>query len=287
MACEVVRLALGEAEGKTPHDRRLRAYLASCEDCRAFQRSIRSRRSALAAGVPTLAPRSAGDILARLLERGSNSGAGLAAAGGTAAGGLAKLAGASGPAKLAAGAAAVGTAVVVGGFVAAGYGMLGGGDPAHRPERPGFLGPDSAQPSAGKPPPARALPTGGVLRPVSRLPPRPPCGRRRASAGRCSSSAVPSPASTRRSRTEGSHGAPCRKSGASSSRPCGSRIGSPRTRPDSRSPASRATGGCRWTGRASPSAWRSSMTWIDPCPPRFRASTGRASRPSKYGRRDR
>ena len=140
MDCEVVRLVLGEADGKTPRDRRVRAHLANCEDCRAFQRSIRTRRSALAAVVPPLAPWAAGDILGRLVERGSRSGAGLAAGGGSAVGGLAKIAGAPAAAKLAAGAAAVGTAVLAGGFMAADAGLLGDGDRSSR-AAPGFLTP--------------------------------------------------------------------------------------------------------------------------------------------------
>ncbi|MBA3422521.1 MAG: sigma-70 family RNA polymerase sigma factor [Thermoleophilaceae bacterium] len=143
MDCEVVRLALGEADGKTPRDSRVRAHLATCEDCRAFQRSIRTRRSALAVVAPPLAPWAAGEIFGRLFERGSSSGAGLAAGGGTAVGGLAKLAGASAAAKLAAGVAAVGTGLVAGGFVAAESGLLGGGASSGGREPPGFLSPDA------------------------------------------------------------------------------------------------------------------------------------------------
>ncbi|HZC13050.1 MAG TPA: RNA polymerase sigma factor, partial [Thermoleophilaceae bacterium] len=138
MGCEVVRLALGEAEGRTPRDRRVRAHLASCADCRAFQRSIRTRHSALGVVVPPLAPWAATDILARL-----HADAGLAAGGGATAGALGKTVGASGATKLATGAAAVGTAVVVGGFVA-GTGVLGGGGPGGS-EPPGFLMPDAPE----------------------------------------------------------------------------------------------------------------------------------------------
>lgn len=143
MSCEVVRLALGEADGKTPRDRHLRAHLATCDDCRAFQRSIRTRRSALAVVAPPLAPWAAGEILGRLFERGSSSGAGVTAGGGTAVGGLTKIAGAAAAAKLTVGAAAVGTAVVAGGFVAAGAGLLGDGASSEGREPPGFLKPDA------------------------------------------------------------------------------------------------------------------------------------------------
>ena len=151
--CEVVRLALGEAEGKTPRDRRVRAHLANCEDCRAFQKSIRTRSSALAAVVPPLAPWVAGDILGRLLERGSRSGAGLTAGGGTVVGGLVKIVGAPAAAKLAAGVATVGTAVLAGGFMGANGGVLGDGEPSGRANPP-FLTPYAREPMP-KPAPAR------------------------------------------------------------------------------------------------------------------------------------
>ncbi|MDQ4024315.1 MAG: hypothetical protein M3217_02325, partial [Actinomycetota bacterium] len=162
MDCEVVRLALSEAEGKTPRDRRVRAHLASCADCRAFQKSIRTRRSALAAVAPPLAPWAAADILARLLSEGPTSGAGLAAGGGTAAGGLGKIVGASGATKLAGGAAALGTAIVAGSFVAAGAGVLGGGGSeaprfltANVPELRSLRTPEPAPERAARTTPAR------------------------------------------------------------------------------------------------------------------------------------
>ena len=163
--CEVVRLALSEAEGKTPRDRRVRAHLASCEDCRAFQGSIRTRRSALAAVAPPLVSWAGADILGRVLAEGPGSGAGLAAGGGIAAGALGKIVGTSGATKLATGAAAVGTAVVAGAFVAAGTGVLGGGGPGN-PEAPGFLMPDA--------PELRPLPMPGPERAERRTPAREP-----------------------------------------------------------------------------------------------------------------
>ena len=63
MDCETVREALSECHGKTPRDRRVRAHLAACSDCREFQASIKRRRMALAAFVPPLAPAAAGEIL--------------------------------------------------------------------------------------------------------------------------------------------------------------------------------------------------------------------------------
>lgn len=211
MDCEVVRLALSQGDGRAHRDPRVRAHLADCEDCRAFQRSIRTRRSALAGVVPPLVPWAAGDILGRLLERGSGSGAGLAGAGGAGVGGLAKLAGASAAAKLAAGAATVGTAVVAGGFVAAGSGLLGGADPGERAETRGFLTVDApelrrpptpapalARPDRRRTPTARRAPAANgpatARRPrpaalvrrrtISRVDPRPPEGGRRVGASR-------------------------------------------------------------------------------------------------------
>jgi len=121
MGCEAVRRAISERDGKAPRDRRLRAHLATCPDCRGFRASIDRRRSALAALAPPLAPAVAGDILGRLLDQGSGSGTSLAAGGG-AAGGLAKLAGASSGAKLAAAAAAGALAVAARGGVLAAEG---------------------------------------------------------------------------------------------------------------------------------------------------------------------
>ncbi|HLL87444.1 MAG TPA: sigma factor-like helix-turn-helix DNA-binding protein [Thermoleophilaceae bacterium] len=129
MGCEAVRRAISERDGKAPCDRRLRAHLATCPDCRGFRASIDRRRSALAALAPPLAPAVAGDILGRLLDQGSGSGTSLAAGGG-AAGGLAKLAGASSGAKLAAAAAAGALAVAARGGVLAAEGVLEGRDGA-------------------------------------------------------------------------------------------------------------------------------------------------------------
>ena len=147
MDCEPVRQAISERDGKTPRDRQMRAHLAVCDDCRAFQASIRERRVALAALFPPLAPAAASEIFARLVEGGSNHGAGLAAAsGGVLGGGIAKIVGASTGAKVAAAAAAGTLAVAAGGGVIAAGGLLGGDGDRPARERsqaavPGFLRP--------------------------------------------------------------------------------------------------------------------------------------------------
>ncbi|MBA2637395.1 MAG: sigma-70 family RNA polymerase sigma factor, partial [Solirubrobacterales bacterium] len=105
MECESVRHALGDAEGRTPRNRRYKAHLTSCEDCRGFQHSLRTRPTGLAAFAPPLAPAAASEILRRLLEQGSTHG-GVVTAGGAMAGVVAKVAGASSAGKLAAAAAA-------------------------------------------------------------------------------------------------------------------------------------------------------------------------------------
>jgi RNA polymerase sigma factor (sigma-70 family) len=118
MDCERVRQELGDADGRRPRDRRVRAHLASCHECTDFGRSIRRRRAALASLAPPLAPAIAGEILGRLLDSGS-AGTGAAAAGATA--GVAKVATASGVAKVAG--AAAGAAAVA---AIAGAAVLGG-----------------------------------------------------------------------------------------------------------------------------------------------------------------
>ncbi len=110
MECESVRHALGDAEGRTPRNRRYKAHLTSCENCRGFQHSLRTRPTGLAAFAPPLAPAAASEILRRLLEQGSTHG-GVVTAGGAVAGGVAKVAGASSAGKLAAAAAAAVVAV--------------------------------------------------------------------------------------------------------------------------------------------------------------------------------
>ena len=154
MDCDTVRRGLGETDGRRPRDRQMRAHLAACQGCETFASSIRSRRSALAAFAPPLAPLAASDILAGLIESSSTQGGGVAAGGVTA--GAAKLAGASAAAKIA-GTAVVGAAAVaaVGGAV-----LVGGA----------LLGPEDVDPSARAPGPARAslTPDLPALRPMPR-----------------------------------------------------------------------------------------------------------------------
>ena len=166
MDCDTVRRGLGETDGRRPRDRRMRAHLAACQSCAAFGSSIRSRRSALAALAPPLAPAAASDIFARLFEPSSSSSAGVAAGGLTA--GATKLAGASGIAKL------VGTAAVavVGGAVVAGGAALLGPDQVDSRATPpsaaqALLSPDLPAPRPMPPPGAEApsAPGGGGDRP--------------------------------------------------------------------------------------------------------------------------
>ena len=136
MDCYAVRQALDETDGRRPRDRRIRAHLSACRDCEAYRRSIRSRRSVLAALAPPLTPAAASEIFARLFPSSSAPGAGLAAGGLTA--GAVKLAGGSGIVN-AATAAAVGAVAVaaVGGAVMAGGALLGSDDVGSRAPGPG------------------------------------------------------------------------------------------------------------------------------------------------------
>ena len=136
MDCYAVRQALDETDGRRPRDRRIRAHLSACRDCEAYRRSIRSRRSALAALAPPLTPTAASEIFAGLFPSSSSPGMALAAGGLTA--GAAKLAGSSGIVKAAAALAAGAFAVAaVGGAVVAGGALLGPDDEGLRAAAPG------------------------------------------------------------------------------------------------------------------------------------------------------
>src|SRR3712207_5653533 len=54
MSCAAVRRALSDGDGRTARGRRLRAHLASCEDCRAFRDAVRAQRTQLALIAPVL-----------------------------------------------------------------------------------------------------------------------------------------------------------------------------------------------------------------------------------------
>ena len=136
MDCYTVRQALDETDGRRPRDRRIRAHISACRDCEAYRRSIRARRSVLAALAPPLTPAAASEIFGRLFPSSSAPGAGLAAGGLTA--GAAELAGASGIVKAATAAAAAAVAVAaVGGAVVAGGALLGPDEPGSRATAPG------------------------------------------------------------------------------------------------------------------------------------------------------
>jgi len=131
MECETVRQAVGEADGRTPRSRPVKAHLVECDGCRRFQHGLRSRGTGLSAFAPPLAPAAASEILRRLLESGSSPATAVVAGGGVV-GGVAKVVGAS-TGKLA---AAVATAAVVAGGAGVVGGALVGG------------GPDRAEPSS-------------------------------------------------------------------------------------------------------------------------------------------
>ena len=130
MECETVREAVGEANGRAPRNRRFKAHLVGCGDCRGFQHALRARGTGLSAFAPPLASAAASDILRRLLETGSSP-AGAVAAGGGVAVGVATVAGGGSTGKLAAVAATA--AVIAGG--ASGAAVVGVDGRADRPER--------------------------------------------------------------------------------------------------------------------------------------------------------
>jgi RNA polymerase sigma factor (sigma-70 family) len=101
MACENVRRAISDGDGRALRSRRMRAHLRGCAGCRTFSEAIPARRAQLQALAPPLAPALAAGVLARVLGGSGNAATGAAS---TAAGGGGGLA-----AGLAGKAAGVGT----------------------------------------------------------------------------------------------------------------------------------------------------------------------------------
>jgi RNA polymerase sigma factor (sigma-70 family) len=77
MSCESVKQALSAGDGRVLRGRRLRAHLRSCEDCRAFQASIRRRKTDFAAILPLPAPAVAGLLHGILASNGGGMSGGL------------------------------------------------------------------------------------------------------------------------------------------------------------------------------------------------------------------
>jgi len=106
MACEDIRRAISDGDGRRLRGRRVRGHLRNCAVCAAFAEAIPDRRAQLQALAPPLPLALAAGVLSRLPAGGSVHGAG----GGLVAGGVGKAVGASIGAKALAGAAVIATA---------------------------------------------------------------------------------------------------------------------------------------------------------------------------------
>jgi RNA polymerase sigma factor (sigma-70 family) len=106
MACEDVRRAISDGDGRRLRGRRVRGHLRDCAVCAAFAEAIPDRRAQLQALAPTLPLALAAGVLPRLPAGGSVHGTG----GGLVASGIGKAVGTSIGAKALAGAAVIATA---------------------------------------------------------------------------------------------------------------------------------------------------------------------------------
>jgi RNA polymerase sigma factor (sigma-70 family) len=106
MACEDVRRAISDGDGRRLRGRRVRGHLRNCAVCAAFAEAIPDRRAQLQALAPPLPLALAAGVLSRLPAGGAAHGTG----GGLVAGGIGKAVGTSIGAKALAGAAVIATA---------------------------------------------------------------------------------------------------------------------------------------------------------------------------------
>lgn len=81
MACDDVRRAISDGDGRVLRGRRVRAHLRDCSACADFRAQIPVRRTALAALAPQLPAAASAGGLAHLLGGGAGSHGGLGAAG--------------------------------------------------------------------------------------------------------------------------------------------------------------------------------------------------------------
>ncbi len=138
MACDDIRRALSDNDGRVLRGARLRGHLRACTDCQRFRAELRERPRALAQLAPPLAAPHGAALIAQLLGAGGTASAGGAAA-------VSGLSAASAGGALAAKVAAV---VVVAATAA-------GGAAAMRDERPTAAPqPVAAQRSVPKPAPS-------------------------------------------------------------------------------------------------------------------------------------
>jgi RNA polymerase sigma factor (sigma-70 family) len=86
MACEPVRRAISDGDGRVLRGRRIRGHLRACPGCQAFRADLMRRPADLAALVPPLPAAAALAVLARVLPGGAAAGASSATSGGLLAG---------------------------------------------------------------------------------------------------------------------------------------------------------------------------------------------------------
>jgi RNA polymerase sigma factor (sigma-70 family) len=94
MACEEIRHAISDGDGRALRTRRVRSHMRACAACSEFAAAIPRRRSELRALAPPLAPPAAAGLLGRLLGGASSHGGGGTAVAAGAAGVAGKSAGA-------------------------------------------------------------------------------------------------------------------------------------------------------------------------------------------------
>ncbi len=127
MACEAIRHAISDGDGRALRSRRVRSHLRACPGCAEFSAAIPERSSQLQALAPPLAPALALGVLGRLVGGSSHGGGAV----GVAAGAAGKSAGA-----VLAGKVLVGVAVVATGTAGVAGLVRGSGHATHSKSRP-------------------------------------------------------------------------------------------------------------------------------------------------------
>jgi RNA polymerase sigma factor (sigma-70 family) len=158
LSCEAIRRTLSEGDGRTARQRRIRAHLRGCEDCRLFHAGLRARRADLAALTPLLPGPAAAAVLAAITGAGTSGGGGL----------LAGLLGGGGASSALAKSAAVGAVTVTAGAGAVTLSSLPGEDVrAPRAPAKAVAAPGGAAAELARPAPEDALlPASAPVRPA-------------------------------------------------------------------------------------------------------------------------
>ncbi len=137
MACDEIRRAISDGDGRVLRGRRMRAHLRACEGCQTFNDLLRSRRRDLAMLAPPIPAAAAVGVLHKVLGGNASSGASAAAASSASGGGVGSLvAGKAVAGSLVAKAAAVlavTAAAGAGAVEVATHGLPGSGSPPGAP----------------------------------------------------------------------------------------------------------------------------------------------------------